>query len=270
MKVSVILPTYNRAYCLRRSVESVLNQTSPVCELIIVDDGSLDETQAIAAEYAKKHPVLYIRHETNRGVAEARNTGMRAAQGEWIAFQDSDDCWALDKLEKQARALDETGADFCYTYACYELPGEKPQICILPNVDIASEKMNGFIYPEMLRHNLVDAPTLIMKQACYQYTGGFDSVLPALEDYDYALRLARRFDAVFVPECLHDKVLSKDSISVNAVNHLIASCMLAGRYKKDLLQYGQFDYFVEKILLGAEKIGAQPRIAAFLEKMLTQ
>lgn len=270
MRVSVIVPTYNRDDCLPRALESVLHQTFQEIELIVVDDGSSDRTREVVSSYAgQRIPVYYLKHENNRGVAQARNTGMRQATGEYFAFQDSDDCWHPDKLEKQMAALTESGADFCYSYFRYEMDGAEKEYCIIPNVNIALARMNGCIFPELYRHNLVGAPTLVMKRTCFEQTGGFDDRLPALEDYDYAIRLAKKFQAVFVNECLVETALSSDSLSVNPVNHLIAGCMLAGRYKKELLAYDCFDSFVEKILRQSQQVGLQEKIIPFLEKMLS-
>ena len=98
--ISVIIPTYNRAHLISRSAKSVLAQTYPDFELIIVDDGSGDNTEEIIEALADPR-IRYLRHESNRGVSAARNTGIRAARGDYIAFQDSDDEWLPQKLEKQ-------------------------------------------------------------------------------------------------------------------------------------------------------------------------
>jgi glycosyltransferase involved in cell wall biosynthesis len=100
MLVSVVLPTFNRGYCLERAIRSVLGQTYPDWELIVVDDGSTDDTQAVLESF-KDPRIRVFRHSVNRGVAAARNTGLAAARGEFIAFLDSDDEWRPDKLTKQ-------------------------------------------------------------------------------------------------------------------------------------------------------------------------
>ena len=100
--VSVIIPTYNRAHLVDRAIQSVLNQTYKDFELIIVDDGSTDNTEDIIKEFQKKDErIKYIRHEENRGGSAARNTGIKAAKGEYIAFLDSDDEWLPIKLGRQ-------------------------------------------------------------------------------------------------------------------------------------------------------------------------
>jgi len=114
-KVSVIIPTYNRADKIRDSVESVLNQTLTDLELIVVDDGSSDATGQIL-EDAYGDRIRYIA-QVNQGVSAARNKGIQEAKGEWIAFLDSDDLWEKEKLEWQFRALDQFGSNYgaCYT-----------------------------------------------------------------------------------------------------------------------------------------------------------
>src|SRR4030043_1337098 len=98
--VSVIIPTYNRAHLVGRSIRSVLNQTYQDLEVIVVDDGSKDNTAEIVRGITDPR-IVFLKHEKNRGVSAARNTGLKAARGKYIAFQDSDDEWLPQKLEKQ-------------------------------------------------------------------------------------------------------------------------------------------------------------------------
>jgi glycosyltransferase involved in cell wall biosynthesis len=104
--VSVILPTYNRASTLGRAVDSVLKQTFDDFELIIIDDGSTDESDAVLRAYTNDGRVRVIRQARNTGCAEARNVGVTASSGLYLAFQDSDDEWLPDKLEKSVAALE--------------------------------------------------------------------------------------------------------------------------------------------------------------------
>src|SRR4051794_16973581 len=115
MKVSVIVRAYNRGYIIREAIASILCQTYTNFELILVDDGSHDDTPQVVSEFQDDR-VRYIRHETNRGVSAAGNTGMRAATGEVIAHLDSDDVWRPEMLSRLIRVLDEhreIGAVFC-------------------------------------------------------------------------------------------------------------------------------------------------------------
>lgn len=122
LKISVIIPAYNRADLLPRTIGSVAMQTLVPHEVIIVDDQSPDNTPAIVSELIEKYKgtlnIVYTRHEKNKGEAGARNTGIKMASGDWLAFLDSDDEWMPEKLEKQAVFLSKTGADgvFCETF----------------------------------------------------------------------------------------------------------------------------------------------------------
>lgn len=109
--VSVIIPTYNRARVINRCIDSVLNQTYPDCEIIVIDDGSSDSTPDIVRQYTN---INYIR-QRNSGVATARNRGLEEAKGEWFAFLDSDDFWHPDKLAIQVKLLNNTNYKVCYT-----------------------------------------------------------------------------------------------------------------------------------------------------------
>lgn len=268
MKVSIIIPTYNRGYCIARSIDSILAQTYQDYELIIMDDGSTDQTEALVAEYMKRYPnIHYLKLPQNKGVANARNIGMKEARGDYIAFQDSDDYWHIDKLEKQMKAMEDVDADYSYTYIRYKV-GEEDEF-VVPNPEYPLDQMNDNIFPQMLRGNYIGAPTLIMKRACYEQIGDFDVTLPALEDYDYGLRLSKTFKAAFVNECLFEATQTEKGITNNANNYLIASCMLIARYKKSLIEYDEFNYRVDKLLRQAKSVGVEEQIIKLLEHMLT-
>src|SRR4030042_6253183 len=117
--VSVIIPTYNRADCVTKSIDSVLSQTYNDYEIIVVDDGSTDNTRQILQSYVDKCLIHYI-YQDNAGCAAARNSGIRAAKGQWIAFLDSDDTWLPDKLAEQMQYLSETGLDVCFTNTTFD------------------------------------------------------------------------------------------------------------------------------------------------------
>lgn len=111
--ISVVLPAYNRRNTVRKAVESVLNQTERDIECIVVDDASTDDTAGVLTEISDSR-LRIIRLTENSGACHARNVGVQAAKGEYIAFQDSDDCFHPDKLERQLAFLQETGADVVF------------------------------------------------------------------------------------------------------------------------------------------------------------
>ena len=110
-KISVIIPTYNRSFQILRSVSSVLNQIEVLCEVIVVDDGSSDDTEKVLAQVSDR--IRYIKTK-NYGVSAARNRGILEAQGDWIAFLDSDDVWHLDKIKRQIECIKRTNAKVCF------------------------------------------------------------------------------------------------------------------------------------------------------------
>ena len=122
LSVSAVIPTYNRARCLPRAIKSVIGQSPTVDEIIVVDDCSTDSTREVCAEFSEA--VKYIRHSSNRGASAARNTGIREARNEWVAFLDSDDYWLMNKLEKQMRFMTERGFRVsCTDFTLYHRSG---------------------------------------------------------------------------------------------------------------------------------------------------
>lgn len=118
--VSIIMPAYNSESTILQAVESVINQSYPYWELIIIEDGSNDDTKRIVEELGSRDPrIQAIFNERNMGVSCSRNCGLSAVQGEWIAFLDSDDLWDSSKLSKQIHLVEELGAEFVFTGSAY-------------------------------------------------------------------------------------------------------------------------------------------------------
>lgn len=266
--ISVILPTYNRAYCLEASMRSVLNQSYPDLELIIVDDGSDDGTKELVGKIQKTDPrVRYFYTQINQGAAAARNYGIEQANGDYVAFQDSDDLWRQEKLSVQMQRLEETGAQFCYHEVQYDFGNR--QYAILPQREIPVDKKEGDIYAQMLYDNLVACPALLVKRTCINQIGMFDTQMKALEDYDLALRLAKEYKAAFVDQVLVDTGYTQGSVSLQAVNYLNASCNLLAKYKADYLATNTLNHRLERILEDSKRIGLQEQYIALLEKIMT-
>lgn len=199
--VSVIIPTYNRINTLPRSIGSVLNQTYENLELIVVDDGSTDGTE----EYVKglqDGRIRYVKGDGNRGPAAARNMGVRLAQGEYVAFQDSDDEWHLDKLEKQMVLLldSELGNDMVYCeYTRYHKQIERE---VVPSKKIPAGCKQGNILSVLLLQPLIGTPTIVVKKECFMQAGGFDERLKTFEDYEFTVRFSCQYHIGFVEEVL--------------------------------------------------------------------
>lgn len=208
--VSVILPTYNRAHTLARAIDSVLAQTYRDFELIVIDDASTDATPELMAGY--DDPRLRIHSLKRRGgQCVARNAGLHVARGRYIAFQDSDDEWHSDKLERQigvfARA---PGPDYAACFCRRVLVGEGAEPRVYPQNP--ARQLQGSLFRLLLQQSLIATPTLVVEKAALERAGGFDEELSRWVDWDLVLRLARKHRFLFVDETLVTSHHSPDSI----------------------------------------------------------
>ncbi len=179
--VSVIIPTFNRGWVIREAIDSVLNQAFGSFELIVVDDGSTDNTRDILAEYKDRITLIKQR---NRGVSAARNRGMDTASGKFIAFLDSDDLWLPQKLNRQIEFFDSNPeALICQTQETWLRDG------VRVNPGKRHRKISGMIFEPSLRLCLVSPSAVMIKRALFDEVGFFDESLPACEDYDMWLRV---------------------------------------------------------------------------------
>ena len=209
--ISVIIPTYNRAHLIKRSVESVLNQTYKNLELIIVDDGSTDDTKKVIKSLNDER-IIYI-YQSNQGANAARNKGIENTKGKYIAFQDSDDIWHSDKLEKQISALQKNNADivFCKVFKFGNLIKRK----------VPKNIKKGFLPKNIIPLNIFPQ-TLLLKSDILK-ENKFDTNLLSVEDFELLVRIQKKYSLYCVDEALVDYYVQKDSLSVNnerRVKHL--------------------------------------------------
>lgn len=207
--ISVVIPSYNRREKLMASVESVLAQSYANLELIVVDDASTDGTAELFEAFHDPR-LVFLRYEENRGACYARNYGAARSHGAYLAFQDSDDLWHKDKLEKQLAFLAQTGADLVF--------------CGMNRI---SENGSRFYYPvhpfhpgqalpEMLAENRAGTQTMLMRRPVWEELR-FDESFRRYQDWDFSIRAAARFPLSYLPEALVDSAVGSDSISA-AVN----------------------------------------------------
>ncbi len=207
--VSVVIPAWNAAHLLPRCLESVLAQTLAPREIIVVDDGSRDATAEVAANCG--YAVRVIRQE-NRGAAGARNTGIRAAAGKWIAFLDADDRWLPQKMERLiACAAANPDAGVIYSDATVMDDAGRPVGRFLDGKDAAS----GYIYDRLLRSFFVLPSTAMVRRELIERAGYFAEKVRGVEDMELMLRLARATLFALVPECLVIYERQETSVSRN-------------------------------------------------------
>lgn len=196
--VSVVITTYNRAKLIARAIESVLNQAYRDFELIIVDDGSTDNTAEIVNSYNDKR-IRYIRHEKNRGAAAARNTGIRAARCEYIAFQDSDDEWFSNKLEKQMMAFRDAPPAVGVVYSgVWYLAGRKRWYAAYPD----KNRKDGDLHKSLLKLGYICFMASVVKKECFEKAGMFDEQLPTAEDWEMWIRISKYYHFKCIDEPL--------------------------------------------------------------------
>ncbi len=185
-RISVIISTYNRADLLPEAVESLLGQTRVPDEIVVVDDGSTDHTPRLMAGYGP--PVISIRQE-NRGLAAGRNSGLRAATGDYVAFLDSDDWLAPGSIEKRAAILDQNpDVDVVYSDIMMTDEAGTPLACfteVRPG-----PRPSGDAFLHYAEYNLMPVHGYMVRRRCFDIAGLFNEELAALEDYDLWLRMA--------------------------------------------------------------------------------
>jgi len=193
-KVSVIIPTYNRGWVLREAIESVLSQEFSDYELIVVDDGSTDDTPEILEVYGREVIVL---HQSNRGVSAARNRGIAASRGQLVAFLDSDDLWLPRKLTRQVDFFKANPATLiCQTQETWVRNG------LRVNPGNRHHKFSGMIFEPSLALCLVSPSAVMIRKTLFDRVGTFDESLPACEDYDLWLRVSCRYPVFLLDEPL--------------------------------------------------------------------
>ena len=194
MKISAIIPTYNRAALVCEAADSALAQSEPPEEIIVIDDGSTDDTAERLKKYSDK---ISLVAQENRGISAARNAGIKKAHNDWLAFLDSDDLWKPQKLARQKELLrDYSQHKICYTDEEWRKNGE------WFNPKKVHQKFAGDIYRYAIIRCFVSASSALIHRSMFDRYGLFDESLPACEDYDLWLRLAAREPFLFVPEKL--------------------------------------------------------------------
>lgn len=205
MRISVIIPTYNRREQVCRAIDSVLEQTLAADEIIIVDDGSTDGTaEAVASRYGSRVKVV---RQPNAGAAAARNRGIQKAHGDWVAFLDSDDIWVANKLERQAKAVSNFGSDFglCFTDAVFDGDADI-KLSVFQRSGLADTSELAMLKDPaqyMVREFWpVCVPSMMVCRSLLLQVNGFDVQLVIAEDADLIFRLSFKTKFCYVAEPL--------------------------------------------------------------------
>ena len=237
--VSVIIPTYNRKHTLKRCVDSVLAQTYRNFEIIIVDDCSTDGTMEFVEETygdISEIPIVYVRNDSNMGAAASRNTGVAYAQGEYIAFHDSDDEWLPEKLEKQMRHFARCNQEVGAVYSMFYMNGKDS--CLYPPENLELACKSGYIFYTLLLNPLIGMITLLVKKSVFLEVGGFNEQLNSLEDYELTIRIAQNYAVMLDENALAVAYESENSVGKRNRDKIITQCYIMDQYRDILALSG--------------------------------
>lgn len=225
--VSVIIPTFNRAISIRRSIDSVLSQSFSDFELIVVDDCSEDDTEQVVRSYSDPR-IKYLKSERNQGASAARNIGIEISQGHYVAFQDSDDVWFPDKLKRCMESFSENSDEVGVVFSSY-LKRQDGLLYLVPEVAPCNVIRSGD--PRIVGGNFIGTPTAVVRRDLLTRVGGFDISMPRYQDWELFIRLSKTCDFFFIDEPLVLAFFSKDGISSNSGSHY---CALTTIYNKNI------------------------------------
>ena len=230
-KVSVIIPTYNYGQYIARAIDSVLNQTYQDFELIVVDDGSTDNTEEIIR--TKQNDKIRYFYQENKGAPSARNKGIEESKGKYTAFLDADDEWFPSKLEKQIEKFQKASARVGLVYSGLIYiwkENEDKAIKIVPT-------LRGNIFVSFLKVTVLGSPTPLIKKNCFQKAGLFDERLPSCQDWDMWLRISKYYEVDYVPEILAKHYIHKNQITEKFENKIHGREIMIEKYHDYLLKY---------------------------------
>ena len=243
-KVSVIIPTYNRGNLIIKSIKSVLNQTFKNLEVIVIDDGSSDNTEHLVNKITDKR-LKYVKLSSNKGSSNARNIGIKNANGQFISFQDSDDIFYPNKIEKQLKNIINRNSilDFCKINVIYN----STYSYLIPNKRQENSILKGDIFNELIsRGNFISTQSMLIRTN-YMKKHLFDIDMPRLQDYDVILGMIPKVKISYTKEVLVDLHIQNNSITRSprklkkAINMLLNKKYNFNRIQKTLfLKYLHF------------------------------
>lgn len=234
MKISVVIPTFNKSRYIERCLESIIDQTLSPDEIIIVDDCSSDNTIEVINNYLRRtscNIVRVIQLTTNMGGQYARNIGIKNAKNEWVAFMDSDDEWLPEKLSLQVMAIEETGYEVCAS-GCNVVEYEKEEKWLCNG-------KSGYVYSDVLALNeYLMFQSLLVKKSILEKIGYLDELVPAYQELDTALAISKIANISYVNEPLFRYYIVKDSIFRKRKRSIAGRKYVYNKWKSEIKRYG--------------------------------
>lgn len=268
MKVSVVVPTFNRAHTLKRCLDSILNQNLKAFEVIVVDDGSTDSTTELLKEYGDQ---IKSFKTSNKGVSAARNYAVKESSGDWIALLDSDDEWLPERLEKQINLLKQfPDLKLIHGEEIWVRNGKRV------NQKKIHQKAGGYIYQMCLPLCCISPSASLIKKETYLELGGFNEEYPVCEDYDLWLKLTSKYEVGFVIEPIiikyggHEDQLSRKYFAMDLWRIRAMNRMLSEKLQDDDRR-ATIDQIIKKseiLILGYKKhnnLNDLPEVESYLK-----
>ena len=246
-RVSVIIPAYNAGLYVKEAIESVLSQTYSDIELIAVDDASTDRTGEIIKTFGSR--VNYMHHDANMGPSAARNTGIKHARGEYIAFLDADDAWMPDKIEKQIRLFENnSGIGLVYSDG-YNISASGLEAGRFFEI---AKPHRGFAFNKLILDNFIPTSTVVIRRRIINEAGYFDGRFSVSQDFELYLRISERYEIDFVNEPLAKHMINPEGISSKHRNVLLNDAIAITKYYRHKISF------------------SEPRLAGELDKKITK
>ncbi|MFW6253360.1 MAG: glycosyltransferase family 2 protein [Chitinivibrionales bacterium] len=231
--ISVIIPTYNCAGYIGLAIESVLAQSQSVRELLVIDDGSIDNTAEVVGKHAKNKKVKYIKKE-NGGQASARRYGVQNASGRYVAFLDADDVWEPRKIERQMEVLDDPQNHICFT----EVSGIDEEGNPVKFEHVKGQTLRrGRVVDYLYVNNFVPHSSLVVEKKYIEQVGSFDESLRMGDDWDIVLRLSTCLDFEYVPQKLVRYRIRRNQLSRNFEQRIADQDRIVEKFKREYPQY---------------------------------
>ena len=242
--ISIIIPTYNREAYIKESLLSVLNQTYKNIEVIVVDDASSDNTEDVVKKLNDPR-IRYYKLDKNGGAGRARNKGVAIANGNIIAFHDSDDTCMADRIEKQYSYLCEN-KEYGLVYS--KIMVKKGEAYAAFPTDSMKDRLEGDIHHYLMEYNTVDCPTIMMYKHLFNEVGGFNETYPNLEDWEFIIRVSKNSKIGYISDPLILSVLLDDGLSADKTKFYKTRARMIADTRESLEKEGIFNDVIKSFL----------------------
>lgn len=232
---SVVIPLYNKELSIRNTIRSVLDQTFPDFEILVVNDGSTDSSAAIVEEF--DDPRIRLIHQKNQGVSAARNKGIEKANHEWVAFLDGDDIWKENHLSEVLRSMKLFPGEYVYVNSCFRIEDDHKIGERFLQGEII--KINDY-FVRVYDNTLICTNGIVVKKSCFEKVGTFSSAISFGEDLDLWARLARKYSIIkndTITSLYRLNAENRSNLSITVYTTIAYQIDLSLRYNKDEFKY---------------------------------